>query len=168
MEGLSSEYIGTCLDTGNSISLLEHPMETVETVEAFAKYAVTTHIKDMGVKEYEDGLLLSEVPVGKGFLDMKRILEICEKSNPKIQYNLEMTTREPLKVPCLTDRYWATFGEVWGEQLARALSMVRKHQQDDLMSIAGKSGDSLYELEERNEVESVRHAQTLGLNGQGS
>jgi 3-oxoisoapionate decarboxylase len=36
-----------------------------------------------------------------------------------------MITRDPLSVPCLTDKYWATMGSVSGRDLARALSAVR-------------------------------------------
>src|SRR4051812_5921954 len=41
---ISSEYVGICVDTGNSIALLEDPMAVVE---AYAPFAVSTHIKDM-------------------------------------------------------------------------------------------------------------------------
>ncbi len=159
--GMSSEYVGVCIDTGNSISLLEHPNETVE---AFAKYAFTTHIKDMAVAPYEEGFLLSEVPVGQGFLDMKRIFDICEKANPDIQFNLEMITRNPLKVPCLTDKYWATFDEVRGHRLAKALAMVKENANHQLTSIEGKEGDALYRYEEANVLDSVEYSERhLGL-----
>ena len=163
VEGIGSEYVGVCIDTGNSISLLEHPNETVE---AFAKYAFTTHIKDMGVKLYEDGFLLSEVPVGQGFLDMKRIFDVCEKANPKINFNLEMITRDPLQVPCLTDKYWATFGEVRGQRLAKALTMVRENSHHRQVWIEGKEGDALYRFEESNVLDSIEYAEKrLGLRG---
>jgi 3-oxoisoapionate decarboxylase len=164
MKSLSSEYMGTCIDTGNSISLLEHPLETVS---AFSKYAVTSHIKDMGVKEYEEGFLLSEVPIGEGFLDMKRLIDICEKANPAIQFSLEMITRDPLKIPCLTEKYWATLGEMKGHRLANALSMVRQHQTDKpLPYISGRTQDGKYEYEEANIAKCIRYAETdLGLNG---
>ena len=38
-----------------------------------------------------------------------------------------MITRDPLPVPCLTEKYWATFGTLPGLHLARTLSMVRAH-----------------------------------------
>ena len=43
-----------------------------------------------------------------------------------------MITRDPLKVPCLTDRYWATFADLPGRHLARTLSLVRSHLRDPL------------------------------------
>ena len=122
---ISSEYVGVCVDTGNSIALLEDPMEVVE---AYAPFAASTHLKDMGVQEYEDGFLLSEVPLGEGFLNLKQIIRVLTEKNPQIQFNLEMITRDPLKVPCLTDRYWATMGSARARRLADALARVRRNR----------------------------------------
>ena len=36
-----------------------------------------------------------------------------------------MMTRSPLKIPCLTDRYWVTFPDLNGRNLARTLATVR-------------------------------------------
>lgn len=121
---LDSPHVGVCLDTGNSIALLEQPMAVVD---ALAPFAFSTHIKDMGVEEYPDGFLLSEVPLGEGFLDMGSIVAKVRKAHPKTRFILEMITRDPLKVPCLTDKYWATFENVPPLDLAHSLKMVRGH-----------------------------------------
>lgn len=123
---ISSEYVGICVDTGNSIALLEDPMAVIE---AYAPFAFSTHIKDMGVTEYEHGFLLSEVPLGAGFLDLSRIIKIIERANPKIRWNLEMITRDPLEIPYLTDKYWPTLKTLPARQLAECVGMVRAHQQ---------------------------------------
>ena len=163
MEGMGSEYLGVTLDTGNSISLLEHPDETVNRL---AKYARTTHIKDMGVREYDEGFLLSEVPVGQGFLDMESIFNTLENHNPKIQFCLEMITRNPLKVPCKTKGYWATFENQKATKLAKALKWIRKNSHADLPSVEGKSLDEKIEYEELNNKLSVQYAEkALGLKG---
>lgn len=122
---LDSEYVGICVDTGNSIALLEDPMAVIE---AYAPYALTAHLKDMAVQEYEAGFLLSEVPLGEGFLDIKRIVEILRKANPRIQFNLEMITRDPLKIPCLTPKYWGAMESVVASDLAQTLGMVKQHR----------------------------------------
>jgi sugar phosphate isomerase/epimerase len=119
-----SPYVGVCLDTGNSIALLEDPWEVVE---AYAPWALSTHIKDMGVEEYADGFLLAEVPLGSGFLDLPKILATLRRARPEIHFNLEMMTRDPLKIPCLTRKYWATFANLSGRYLADSLRMVRTH-----------------------------------------
>ena len=122
---LSSEWVGACVDTGNSIALLEDPYEVIE---ALAPFALTSHIKDMGVQESSGGFLLSEVPIGDGFLDLTRMIGTLRRANPHIALNLEMITRDPLTVPCLTPAYWATFGEMKAAQLAQALGRVKQFQ----------------------------------------
>ena len=125
LKQIDSEWIGVTLDFGNSISLLEDPMEVARTL---APYVYSTHVKDMGLEEYEYGFLLSEVPLGEGILDLPAIFDLCRKYNPDIRFNLEMITRDPLEIPCLKERYWATFGELPGSELARTLRMVRQHK----------------------------------------
>ena len=124
MKEKESRWLGVCLDTGNNISLLDDPMATVE---ALAPYALCTHIKDMAVEPYPDGFLLSEAPLGEGMLDMRRIVDTIHRARPETHMTLEMITRDPLKVPCLTDNYWLTFPDRSGRYLARTLRMARDH-----------------------------------------
>src|SRR5207248_3303363 len=79
LKRVGSEMIGVCLDTGNSIALLEDPMEVVE---ALAPWAFTTHFKDMAVEEDDQGFLLAEVPFGEGFLDLPRIVRTLRAARP--------------------------------------------------------------------------------------
>jgi len=122
---LSSEHIGACLDTGNSIALLEEPHAVVE---ALAPWTITTHLKDMAVAEADDGFLLSEVPLGEGFLDLKRIVATLRKAQPDVKLNLEMITRDPLRIPCLTPKYWTTLGGLPASELACMLACVRRNK----------------------------------------
>jgi sugar phosphate isomerase/epimerase len=124
LKSYSSPYFGVCLDTGNNVALLDDPYDLVERL---APYAVTTHIKDMGVAEYADGFLLSEVRIGEGMLDMPRIVRLIQAARPSVKLTLEMITRDPLKVPIATDRYWATFPERKSAVLDRTIAMVRQN-----------------------------------------
>jgi 3-oxoisoapionate decarboxylase len=117
-----SPLVGICLDTGNNLALLEAPQETVELL---APQTFTTHIKDMGVEEYADGFLLAEVPLGTGFLDLPKIVATVRRARPEIRLNLEMITRDPLKIPCLTPKYWTTLENIPGRRLAELLALVR-------------------------------------------
>lgn len=125
LSGLGSEWVGVTLDTGNNISLLEDPMEVVREL---APYAFSVHLKDMAVAEYEDGFLLSEVNFGEGFLDIEGMITLIKQQNPGVRFNLEMITRDPLRVPCLTPAYWATFDEVPAPDLAAFLRGIRTHK----------------------------------------
>jgi sugar phosphate isomerase/epimerase len=159
---LSSEYVGICVDTGNSIALLEDPLAVVE---AYAPWAVSTHLKDMAVAEYDEGFLLSEVPLGEGFLDLKKIVTTLTKAAPKVRFNLEMITRDPLKVPCLTPKYWATLEMVPGSQLARALALVRaRASKKPLPRVAELGLEAKLRREDDNVRRSFQYARSrLGL-----
>ncbi|MSU40867.1 MAG: sugar phosphate isomerase/epimerase [Pedosphaera sp.] len=159
---ISSLHIGATLDTGNNIALLEDPMATLE---ALVPFALSTHLKDMAVEECDAGFRLSEVPLGRGLLDLPRIIAVCKKANPTVRFNLEMITREPLVVPCLQPQYWTTLGGVPGERLAAMLRWVRANRpKHALPSLAGKSPAQQVAFEEANNRDSIQHArQQLGL-----
>ena len=119
----SSEYFGACLDFGNNISLLDDPMAFIESSLPHVK---ATHFKDVAVTPYQDGFLMSEVVLGNGFLELPKITALLLKTNPKARFSLEMITRDPLQVPCLTDQYWVPFPERNGVYLARTLRLIDK------------------------------------------
>jgi 3-oxoisoapionate decarboxylase len=122
MRRLGSEWVGVLVDTGNNIALLEEPHAVIE---ALAPFALSVHLKDMAVQPHAEGFLLSEVPLGTGMLDLPRVITTLHRANPDIVFNLEMATRDPLKVPCLTNGYWATFPERKATHLDAALARVK-------------------------------------------
>lgn len=125
MQRYASDHLGVCIDWGNNMSLLDDPMDLIE---GLAPFAVNSHIKDMAVEECEDGFLLAEVPLGQGMLDLERILAVIGKHRPRTRFSLDMLTRNPLSIPCLTEKYWVTFPQRNGRYLARTLAMVRAHK----------------------------------------
>lgn len=156
LKQFDSEFLGVCLDTGNSIALLEDPMEVVE---ALAPWALTTHFKDMAVTLDPDGFLLSEVPLGTGYLDLARIMRTVQGHRPEVRFNLEMITRDPLRVPCLTERYWATLSELKGPVLARALRAVRAHAHSGpLPRVTDRDQSERLAIEEANVRECLAYA----------
>ena len=150
----SSEYLGATIDTGNNISLLDDPMEVIERL---APYAVATHLKDMAVDEYRDGFLLSEVNFGEGILDMKQIVAMILKARPKTKLTLEMITRDPLQIPCLKEKYWATFESRDARYLARTLAMVREKKKT-LPRISQLSKEEQMRVENDNVVQCLKWA----------
>lgn len=160
MKSISSEFLGICLDTGNNIALLENPLETVKTL---AKWTKTVHLKDMGVEESPDGFLLSEVPLGEGRLDLAKIVATVREANPKARFNLEMITRDPLSIPCLTDKYWATMRDVLGFDLAKMLRWVRaEKRKEPLPRISKLSEKEQLALEDDHVKRSISFAQKAG------
>ncbi len=156
IKSADSPNVGACIDTGNSLALLEPPQETVE---ALAPYAFSSHVKDMGLEEYADGFLMSEVPLGTGFLDLPRVLGALRKAKSGPRLNVEMITRDPLKIPCLTEKYWATLENVSGRRLAAALALVRRHAAKKLLPrVSGLTRDERLKCEDDNVRACLRYA----------
>jgi len=127
-KSMGSEWLGVCFDFGNNMSLCEDPTDTCKTLLPYIKFA---HIKDMAVEPYEDGFLLSEVVMGTGMVDLKGIVQMLRQKDPNMIFALEMITRDPLKIPVYTKKYWATFDDTVsplpGRDLAHMLDLVHKN-----------------------------------------
>jgi len=158
---VASEHIGACVDTGNSIALLEDPMSVVREL---APYAVTVHLKDIAVVTHEEGFQMSEVPLGQGCLDLPQIIFTLLEANPKLRMNLEMITRDPLIIPCLSLPYWASFPEKPGVDMASLLSWVKQRSVGKLPKISGLSQLEVLNQEEARIQSCLVHAgQKLGF-----
>ncbi len=122
-----SEYVGVCLDVVNNVSLIETPMQTIETL---APYTIFVSFKDIGVDFYKDGILLSEVAFGDGHLDLAGVVAMMQKRNPKMLFQLEMLTRDPLEVPIFTEQYWKVYDEkspASSRDLAMLVQWIQQH-----------------------------------------
>ena len=156
-----SEYLGVSLDTGNNLTVLDDPMEVVEKL---APFTFNVHLKDMAALESERGYLLSEVPLGEGMLDIKGMVAAVRRARPDVYFSLEMITRDPLEVPCLDEKYWATFDDVNGVHLARLLRLIRAHKPASLPRISGLTPEERYALELEFVDRSIDYAcRELGL-----
>jgi sugar phosphate isomerase/epimerase len=160
LKRLSSEYVGVHFDFGNNVSLCEDPKDTMNTL---LPYIFNSHIKDMAVEPYEDGFLLSEVPLGEGFLDIKGMVATLQKKDPNMAFDLEMITREPLQIPVFTDKYWVTFDDQYsplpGRDLAHVLEIVHKNKPKGVVPhTAGLSPADFLKLEDDCVAKSIDYA----------
>jgi len=156
LKKFGSDWLGVCLDTGNNLALLEDPMSVVE---ALAPLTRTVHLKDIGVEEAADGFRMAEVPLGRGCFDLPAMIKAVQKANPRARFQLEMITRDPLSIPCLEEKYWATLGRVPGRDLARTLRLVKKHaRKEPLPRITQLKPDEQLAAEDRHVRESFEYA----------
>lgn len=158
LKAISSEFVGACVDTGNSFALLEDP---IETVEALAPWAHAVHLKDQAVQMYDEGFLLADIPLGQGCLDLKPMVAILRKAKPKIRFCLELITRDPLQVPVFTDKYWATLADVPATDLVRTLRYVQKGTTDNLQYVTKMTPAEQVAREDANVRESLDYARDV-------
>ena len=162
MKQVSSEWIGMCVDTGNSFALCEDPMEVVR---AYAPFAFSVHVRDQAVQIYEDGFLFTDTALGQGFLDVPATVRVLREARPQVRISLEVIARDPLRVPVLTPKYWATMLGVPATDLARTLRTVRaKAPREPLLLVNSLSPDQQVQCEQQMVEDSLTYAREhLGL-----
>jgi sugar phosphate isomerase/epimerase len=121
----SSANFGALVDFGNNLSMCDDPMDVVTKL---APYVKSCHMKNMGVTNYADGFLMSEVLFEDGFMDIPAMWAVLKKANPKLLPMHELITRDPLKVPVLTDKYWVTWPDRPAQFLADTIRLVTANQ----------------------------------------
>jgi hypothetical protein len=159
VKSTGSEYVGVCLDLVNNVSLIETPQQTMDTL---APYTIYVSFKDIGVDFYSDGILLSEVGFGDGLLDLAGIVARFQKKDPKMLFQLEMLTRDPLKVPIFTEQYWKVYDDkspVPPRDLAMLVAWVRNNPPKvALPKTSGLSPQGVLALEDRLNQQSIDYA----------
>jgi sugar phosphate isomerase/epimerase len=158
----SSEFIGVCVDVGNNLALLEDPLEVVR---AFAPWAFTVHLKDHVMHEYGQGFLLADVALGEGFLDLPAIVRALREARPEVRFSFEGITRDALKVPVLTEGYWATLSDTPARELARTWGLVKPSSHPESPVVVSRLSEADQRaLERRNVERSLAYARDrLGL-----
>jgi len=162
LKRLGSERIGLCVDVGNNFALMEDPLEAVR---AFAPWAFTVHLKDQAVADCPEGFLLSDAALGEGFLDLPAMVEILRKAKPEVKFNLETITRDAIKLPVLTDGFWASLPHARAPALARAAGIIksRPHAQPPA-AVSRLPVEEQLRMERRNVEQSIAYAREhLGL-----
>ncbi len=87
VKSIDDDFVRVCLDTMNSIVLMEHPLETVRML---APYAITVHLKDFKIEKLPRYHRIVGVPLGEGFVDFLQIMQILRESQADPNIHLEL------------------------------------------------------------------------------
>ncbi len=156
LERLSSEWIGLCVDVGNNMALLEDPLVTVRSL---APWALTVHIKDAVLGEYDEGLLLGDAALGEGILELPAIVRTLRAAKPAVRFHLETITRDALRVPVKTEGYWAVFDDAHRRASGPVLRRFRDQARGRaLPKVTGEPAERQLERERRNVEQSLKYA----------
>ena len=90
---VDDDFMKACVDTMNSVVLLESPLKTVETL---APYAVSVHLKDFVVEKHPEDHRIRGVALGEGFVDFKQILRVLKQygTDPNLHLELYIDRKE--------------------------------------------------------------------------
>ena len=88
----------------------------------------------------------------------ERVTPSLPKARPDTRMSMEMITRNPLPVPCLTEKYWKTFPDRGGEFGANAGMVRSRENQRKLPSLAGLDRAAQLRLEDDNVRRCLQYA----------
>jgi sugar phosphate isomerase/epimerase len=135
------EFVGSYLDTGNPVFVMEDPMETVETL---GPVAVTFHLRDSVVYETRNGIAVQWVPLGDGVVDFKRIIARAKEILPPVYvYIKPITGRPPEELPYLKADFWKSYPDKKASSIARFIALAKSgHPYEREMVIEDVAGRS--------------------------
>jgi sugar phosphate isomerase/epimerase len=122
IEESGTDFVGSCLDTGNPLWVVEDPFVTLETL---APYVVTTHVRDSVVFEHPRGAAGQWVVLGDGNVDFVRFVAEFRRLCPQSSMQLEVITgRPPRIIPYLEQDFWKAFPKASAAEFARFVALA--------------------------------------------
>ncbi|HUA61579.1 MAG TPA: TIM barrel protein [Verrucomicrobiae bacterium] len=171
IEQAGKDFVGSYLDTGNPVFVLEDPLYTVETL---GPLAVTLHLRDSVIYQTTGGIAVQWAPLGEGVVDFRAIVAKARELCPQVYiYIKPITGRPPFVWPVWDKDFWQQFPDMQAASFARFLALARNgHPYEKEMvieDVAGRSGIQPYaaalQYQQRDHMErSVEYAKkTLDL-----
>lgn len=123
IEESGRDFVGSNLDTGNPIWVVEDPLVSLEIL---APYVLTTHVRDSVVFEHPRGAAGQWVALGDGNVDLARFTERFRAACPGVAMQLEIITGRPPRVlPYLEADFWKAFPQARASEFARFVALAK-------------------------------------------
>src|SRR5205807_4465555 len=123
IEAAGKDFVGSCLDTGNPMWVVENPLVTLEIL---GPYVVTTHVRDSSVFEHPRGAAAQWVALGDGSVDFHAFIALFQKVCPKAGMQLEIITgRPPTVLAYLEPDFWKVYQQTPAREFVRFLALAR-------------------------------------------
>ncbi|HYM11469.1 MAG TPA: TIM barrel protein [Bryobacterales bacterium] len=122
IEQAGPDYVGSCLDTGNPIWVVEDPLQTVEIL---APYSVTSHFRDTAIWRDPRGAAFTWVAMGEGSVGIDHVVREFARRAPHATFNLEIITgRPPAILNYLEPEFWKPFEKVKAGDFGRVVALA--------------------------------------------
>jgi sugar phosphate isomerase/epimerase len=170
IDAAGPEFVGSYLDTGNPVFVMEDPLATVETL---GPVAVMLHLRDSVIYETPDGVAVQWVPLGEGTVDFKKIIAKAREVCPAIAvYNKPITGRPPQHLKIYDPAFMKDWRDMRAQDLGRFLALAKQgHPYEGHMvieDVPGKTPDPIAAALQFQQQEHMRRGieyarQTLDL-----
>ncbi len=123
IDGAGKEFVGSYLDTGNPVFVMEDPLATVETL---GPVGVMLHLRDSVVYESQNGVAVQWVPLGEGVVDFRKIIAKAREVCPPIAvFNKPITGRPPQILAIYDPEFMKGWRDMRASDLARFLALAK-------------------------------------------
>ena len=124
IEAAGKDWVGSYLDTGNPVFVVEDPVATVETL---APYALCAHLRDSVVYERPAGAMVEWVPLGEGDIDFHKIVDTIHRVKPDIYVYIKPITGRPAQLlPYLESDFWQSYPKARAYEFARFIALAKR------------------------------------------
>lgn len=124
IEGAGKNWVGSYLDTGNPVFVVEDPLVTLEIL---GPYALCSHLRDSVVYERPGGAMVQWVPLGEGNIDFRTFTQRLHGLKPDIYvYVKPITGRPPHLMPYLEPAFWKSYPNARAIEFSRFVALARR------------------------------------------
>jgi len=118
------DFVGSCLDTGNPLWVMENPLVTMDVL---GPHVLTTHVRDSAVFDHPRGAAAQWVALGDGNVDLPQLVALHKQLCPNAAMNLEIITgRPPDVLPYREQSFWKYFPKTLASEFVRFVELARK------------------------------------------
>lgn len=123
IEESGKDFVGSNIDTGNPLWVVEDPFVTLEIL---APYVITSHIRDSVLFEHPRGAAGQWVALGDGQIDFVRFTEQYRQLCPRASMQMEVITgRPPRVIPYLEQDFWKAFPKALASEFVRFVALAK-------------------------------------------
>jgi sugar phosphate isomerase/epimerase len=123
IEGAGKDWVGSYLDTGNPVFVVEDPLVTLEIL---GPYALCSHLRDSVVYERPGGAMVQWVPLGEGNIDFRTFTQRLHSIKPDIYvYVKPITGRPPHLMSYLEPEFWNSYPKARAIEFSRFVALAK-------------------------------------------
>jgi 3-oxoisoapionate decarboxylase len=152
VEEAGSDYVGVCIDAGNSLWAMEDPHLTLETL---TPYVLTSHVRDSALRRTAEGAEVAWTRMGEGNVRIREYLGTFIERCPFSPVTLEVIVMPaPRALPFRDPRFWDSYRSTPAWEFQRFLDLI-----DAAASVPLPSGEVMPRQELENVEASIRWTQ---------
>jgi len=123
IEEAGTDFVGSCLDSGNPLWTIEDPRLTLETL---APYVLTSHVRDTAVWIAPQGAAVAWTRMGEGNIGMEDYIREFAAKCPGRALSLEVIVTGPRFYNYHDPKFWDAYRQTPAWEFVRFLSLAEK------------------------------------------